>query len=106
MARGLVTGVAGRLRAAHPSPVPADGRSANVSRGYAAAINCRQRIADLLLRQSFTAKDAKDAEEKREVTGVSAINCRQRIADLLLLRSRVEEKIRLRNLLELWRPTA
>src|ERR1035437_675143 len=48
MARGLVTGVAGRLRAARPSPVPADGRSANVSRGYAAIINWRQRISDLL----------------------------------------------------------
>src|SRR3989337_1808097 len=49
MARGLVTGGAGRLRAARASPVPADGRSAKVSRGYAAASYRRQRIADLLL---------------------------------------------------------
>jgi len=36
MARGHVTGKAGRLRAARLAPVPANGRSANESRGHAA----------------------------------------------------------------------
>jgi len=36
MARGPVTGEAGRLRAARLAPVPANGRSANESRGHAA----------------------------------------------------------------------
>ena len=49
MARGPVTGKAGRLRVARLAPVPANGRSANESRGHAAIINGRQRIADLLL---------------------------------------------------------
>ena len=36
MARGPVTGEAGRLRVARLAPVPANGRSANESRGHAA----------------------------------------------------------------------
>jgi len=38
-ARGLVSGVATRLRVARPAPAPADGRSANVSQGRADSVS-------------------------------------------------------------------
>jgi len=47
MARGHVTGEAGRLQVARLAPVPANGRSANESREHAAIADCRKGIPEL-----------------------------------------------------------